>query len=135
MKFSQLMEPLTEDAASLGGSSKRIARSLMAIGESRLELLLLELAEERVLFIRSLIIALGIFAFGLLGMMTLTAVVVIGIRPFSPVLLLGLFTALYGTLAFVLALVLRRSMRQSEPFSSTIDQLRKDHRAVEKIFS
>ena len=107
----------------------------MVIGEDRLELFLLELAEEREHFIRSLVIALGIFAFGLLAMMALTAAVVIGFRDYSPVVILSAITVLYGTIACALSVLLRRLMGQAEPFSATLDQLRKDRDSLEMEFS
>lgn len=129
------MESFTDEAARLGGSTGRVSRSLMALGENRLELLILEFEEERILFVRSLFLSLGIFAFGLLGMCTLTAAVVIGFRTVHPGLVLGVFAGLYGLLAVSIGLILRRTMRRAEPFSATLDQLHKDRRAVEKIFS
>lgn len=129
------MENLTEKIGQLGGSSKRIARRLMTIGESRLELLLLEAVEERVRFIRLLLLSLGIFASGLLAMMPLTAAVVIALWDRSPVLVLLSITVIDGLIALVLLLLLRKVMHQEEPFSATFDQFRKDHACLEKALS
>lgn len=129
------MESFTDEAARLGGSTGRISRSLMALGENRLELLILEFEEERNHFVRSLFLSLGIFAFGLLGMCALTAAVVIGFWPRHPGLVLGVFSGLYGLLAIAIGLILRRMTRRAEPFSATLDQLRKDRHSVEKFFS
>jgi uncharacterized membrane protein YqjE len=129
------MESFTDEAARLGGSTGRVSRSLMALGENRLELLILEFEEERILFVRALFLSLGIFAFGLLGMCSLTAAVVIGLWTQSPGLVLGVFAGLYGLLAITIALILSRMMRRAEPFSATLDQLRKDRSSVEKLFS
>jgi uncharacterized membrane protein YqjE len=129
------MESFTDEAARLGGSTGRISRSLMALGENRLKLLILEFEEERILFVRSLVLSLGVFAFGLLGMGALTAAVVIGPWTQSPGLALGVFGGLYGLLAIAIALIVRRMMRRAEPFSATLDQLRKDRSSVEKLFS
>jgi uncharacterized membrane protein YqjE len=129
------MNSFSEEAAHLGRSAKLVARRMVAAGENRLELLLLELAEEREQFIRSLVLGLGIFATGLLSASALTAAVVIALWDHSPGLVLGAFAALYGMIAVALALYLRRSMQAGEPLSATFDQLRKDHKSVEKIFS
>ena len=129
------MESFTDEAARLGGSTGRISRSLMALGENRRKLLILEFEEERILFVRSLVLSLGVFAFGLLGMGALTAAVVIGPWTQSPGLTLGVFGGLYGLLAIAIALIVRRMMRRAEPFSATLDQLRKDRSSVEKLFS
>ncbi len=129
------MESISEEASRLGGSARLVARRMVAAGENRLELLLLELAEEREHFIRLLVLGLGIVAAGLLGMSALTAAVVIALWNHSPGLVLVVFAVLYGISAVVFALLLRRSMQQAEPLSATFDQLRKDHRTVQKIFS
>lgn len=129
------METVTEKFGHLGGSSKRLARRLMTIGESRLELLLLEAVEERVRFIRLLVLALGIFASGLLAMMTLTAAVVIALWGHSPVIVLLSITVLDALIAVGLLLLLRKAMHEEEPFSATFDQLRKDHASLERALS
>lgn len=129
------MEPITETHGHLGTSSKRFARRLMSIGESRLELLLIEVVEERERFIRSLVLALGLFAFGLLAMMTLTAAVAVSLWSHSPVAVLLSITVLYVIAGTTTGLILRQSMRHSEPFSATLDQLRKDHASLEKAIS
>jgi uncharacterized membrane protein YqjE len=129
------MEAISEQFGQLGGSSKSLAGRLMTIGESRIELFLLELVEEREHFIRSLVMALGIFALGLLALMALTAAIVIGLRALPPVLTLAVLAALYVAGACVLAFLLRQSMRKADPFSATIDQLRKDRASIERQFS
>ncbi len=129
------METVTEKIGHLGGSSKRLARRLMTIGESRLELLLLEAVEERVRFIRLLVFALGLFASGLLAMMTLTAAIVIALWDHSPVIVLLAITVIDGLIALALLLLLKKDMHEEEPFSATFDQLRKDHAALEKALS
>lgn len=135
MEPDPVMENFTEKIGQLGGSSKRIARRLMTIGENRLELLLLEAVEERVRFIRLLLLSLGIFASGLLAMMTLTAAVVIALWAHSPVIVLVSITVLDGLITLVLLLLLRKVTHQEEPFSATFDQLRKDHACIEKALS
>jgi uncharacterized membrane protein YqjE len=60
---------------------------------------------------------------------------VIGPWTQSPGLVLGVFGGLYGLLAIAIALIVRRMMRRAEPFSATLDQLRKDRSSVEKLFS
>ena len=99
----------------------------MTVGESRLELLLLEAVEERERFIRSLVLALGFFAFGLLAMMALTAALAFWLRADSPEIFLSAISAVYGLVATALCLLLRRSILHRESFSATFDQLRKDH--------
>ena len=129
------MESVAENFGHLRGPSKRLARRLMTIGESRLELFLLEAVEERVRFTRLFMLALGIFALGLLAMMTLTASVVIALWAHSPVVVLLSITLLYSLIAVTLALLLRKVLHEEELFSATFDQLRKDRASLENALT
>ncbi|HQW27578.1 MAG TPA: phage holin family protein [Verrucomicrobiales bacterium] len=129
------MEQLSDKYGHFGASSKRLARRLMTVGESRLELLLLEAVEERARFIRALVLALGLFAFGLLAMMALTAAIVLWLRAYPPEILLSSISVVYGLFATSLLFVLKRSMHERESFSATFDQLRKDHACLENALS
>lgn len=129
------MEENTEKHGPLGASSKRLARRLLTIGETRLELLLIEAVEERERFIRSLVLALGIFAFGLLGVITLTAAIVVSLWNYSPVIVLFSVSALYLAVTVILYRQLRQTIRHREAFSATFEQIQKDHACLKKILS
>ena len=68
----------------LAATSKRFARRLLTIGENRLELLMVEVQEERERLLHAILLALGVAAFGLLAGITLTAAIVIWLWAYSP---------------------------------------------------
>src|SRR3954453_13672164 len=96
------METTSDSSEPLAVSSKRFARRLMTIGENRLELLLVEVQEEREHLLRAIILALGIAVFGFLAGFALTAALVVMLWSFSPIAVLLALTGLYGGTAFFL---------------------------------
>ena len=72
--FSQLATP-----------SKDFARRLMIIGENRLELLMVEVQEERERLLRAILLALGIALFAFLSGVALTIAIVVLLWSISPV--------------------------------------------------
>ena len=111
--------------------AKRIARQLLAIGENRFELLLVELEQERGRLLRAILLALGVAAFGMLAGVGLTAAIVVLFWKLSPVVALLALTFLYGMASFFLYWRLRRLLRHSI-LPTTVHQLRKDRLCLEK---
>ena len=127
------MEESTVSFKQLAAASKDCARRLLTIGENRLELLTVEVQEERERLLHAFLLALGVAAFGLLGGMTLTAAVVVLFWPYSPVAALLIMTALYGAAAVGLGRRLTVLLRDWQTLSASLDQLRKDRACLEKI--
>jgi len=67
------MEETAFNAGRLGATSKSFARRLLTIGENRLELLTVEVQEERERLLYAFLLALGVSAFGLLAGLMLAA--------------------------------------------------------------
>ena len=128
------MEESTVSLSQLAETSRRFAQRLLVIGENRLELLAVEVQEEREHLLHTFLLALGAAAFGLLGAMTLTAALVILLWPFAPFVLLGM-TGLYGVAGFFLHRQLARRLRDWQIFSASLDQLRKDRLCLEKALA
>ena len=61
------MDPSSNYAEQFIETPKRLARLLLAIGENRLELLSVELQEERERLLCAILLALGVAAFSLLA--------------------------------------------------------------------
>ena len=116
-------------AAKLG----RVAHRLLTISENRLELLTVEVQEERERFLRAILLALGAAAFGLLGGLTLTAAVVVLLWAWSPVAVLLGLTMLYVAGGTYLYRRLVRLLHDWQTLPATLDQLRKDRASLEKI--
>ena len=123
-------------SASLGqitDSSKRVGARLLAIAENRLDLLTVELQEERDRLILALLLALGLAVLGLLAGMALSAAVVVLFWAQSPLgVLLGL-TALYAVAGAGVLAKLRGLFRDWETLPATLEQLRKDRTCVDQM--
>jgi uncharacterized membrane protein YqjE len=126
------MERATVNLAELAATSKRFAGRLITTGENRLELLMIEVQEERERLLHAMLLALGVAALGLLGTMTLTAAIVILLWQFAPIAVLVVLTCLYAALGIYLYRRLTVLLRDWKSFPATIDQLRKDRQCLEK---
>src|SRR5476651_634422 len=89
------METATVSFRKLATTSKHFVRRLATIGENRLELLAVEVQEERERQMHALLLASGVAAFGLLASLTLTAAIVVLLWAW-PVAVLLTLTALYA---------------------------------------
>lgn len=126
------MEALITNLLQLAASSKQFARRLFAISENRLELLLVEVQEERERLLRALVMVLGIAAFSLLAVMALSGAIVILLWPYSPVGAFLALTALYSVCALLILRRLTQMQRDWKSFSATLDQINKDRACLEK---
>ena len=127
------MEPATDNLGPIGASSKRFAQRLLTIGENRLELLMLEVQEERGRLLHAILLALGVAAFGLLAGITLTAAIVVGLWTWSPVAVLLILAGLFGAAGVCLYRRLSGLLHDWQTLSATLNQLRKDRACLEKL--
>jgi uncharacterized membrane protein YqjE len=125
------MEPATVSIQQLTTTSKQFARRLLTIGENRLELLMVEVQEERMRLLRAILLALGVAAFGLLAGITLTATIVVLLWAHSPVAVLLTLSGLYGAAGVLLYRRLAVMLRDWQTLSASLDQLRKDRACLE----
>ncbi|MGA9779811.1 MAG: phage holin family protein [Verrucomicrobiia bacterium] len=130
-----LMEESTVSLRHLATTSKLFARRLLTIGENRLELLTVEVQEERERLLHAFLLALGIAAFGLLAGLTLTATIVVLLWTWSPWAALLILTLLYAATGFYLYRRLIGVMRNWQTLSASLDQLRKDRACLENILT
>jgi uncharacterized membrane protein YqjE len=128
------MENSTVSLKQLATTSKHFARRLVTIGENRLELLAVEVQEERERHLRAFLLALGVAAFGLLAGLTLTAAIVVWLWAW-PVTVLLILTGIYGAAGICLYRQLIGLLRNWQTLSATLDQLRKDRECLEKILA
>jgi uncharacterized membrane protein YqjE len=129
------MAESTAGFSQLATSSKHIALRLATIGQNRLELLSVEVQEERERLLRAFLLALGMAVFGLLAGMTLTAGIVVWMWPYSHIAALATLTCLYGAAGACLWWRLTGLMRDWESLSASLEQLRKDRAYLEKILA
>ena len=126
------MEATTASVRHLAATSKQMARRLLTLGENRLELLAVEIQEERERLMRAFLLALALAVFGLLAALTLTAAIVLCF-PNSPVAALLTLTVIYATTAIILYRRVLGLLRDWQSFAATLDQFRKDRQCLEDL--
>ena len=119
----------------LGTTSKTFARRLLTIGENRLELLTVEVQEERERLLHAFLLALGVATFGLLAGLTLTAAIAVSLWAWSPLAVLLILTGLYAAAGVYLYRRLIGVLRNWQTLAAPLDQLRKDRACLENIFT
>ena len=127
------MDESTVSLKQLAETSRHFARRLLTIGENRLELLAVEVQEERERLLHAFLLALGAAAFGLLAVLTFTAAVIYALWNDSPLVVILTLTAIYGAAGIGLCLRLKILLRDWQTLSASLDQLRKDRLDLEKI--
>ena len=126
------MEASAAGFRQLAATSKQFARRLLTIGENRLELLTVEVQEERERLLHAILLAFGVAAFGLVAGLALTAAVVVWLWAWSHVAVLLALACLYGTAGICLYRRLTGLLCNWQTLSATLDQLRKDRACLEK---
>jgi uncharacterized membrane protein YqjE len=117
----------------LFGGSSRVARRLVTMAGNRLELLAVEMQEERHRMALMAALALGGAVFALLAGMTLTAAIVLALRAYSPAAVLLVLTAIHAGTAFFLCRRVQRMLQNWRSLPASVEQFRKDREALEKI--
>jgi uncharacterized membrane protein YqjE len=129
------MQTITGGIDQLTTSSKQFVRRLATVGENRLELLLVEVQEERERVVQAILLALGVAVFGLFAGLTLTAVIVVWFWAYSPAGVLVALTALYGGVGIFLYRRLAGLLHNWKTFPASIEQIQKDRVCLEKILA
>ncbi len=117
----------------LGTISRQLAHRLLIMGENRLELLAVEVQEERERLLHAILLGLGIATLSLLTGIVLTAALVVWLWDTSPLSVLLILTGLYAGSAAGLYWKFTSILRDWETLPSTVDQLRKDRACLEKF--
>jgi uncharacterized membrane protein YqjE len=129
------MENNSIEPAPLLSAGKRLMRRLLAIGENRLELLMVEMQEGTEQFLQMFFLAIGTAALSLLAAIGFSAAVVIAMWDRSRVAALLVLTAAYSIAAIVLCWRLAVLCRRQQTLPATLEQLKKDRACLEKTLS
>lgn len=114
------------DHVSGTGTLRRLGETLLSTLHNRLELLTLELKEERHWLIATLLFALFAFVFGLLTIVALFVTVAFLAPPEArPWVLVGLCVVCMGALLFSV-LGLMKKVKRPAPLADTLAELKKD---------
>jgi uncharacterized membrane protein YqjE len=127
------MEPATAHLAQMATTSKHFARRLLAIGENRLELLMVEMQEERERLLYAILLTLGVAVFVFLAGVALTIAIVVLLWKISPVAVLLVLTGLYAVIALFIYRRFSALPRDWKTLPATLDQFRKDRTCLATI--
>jgi uncharacterized membrane protein YqjE len=116
-------------------SPKHFARQLLVVAENRVELLMVEVQEERERLLRAILLALGVAVFGFLAGAALTVALVVMLWSLSPIAVLLTLTLLYSAIAGFLYRHFTMLQRNWETLPATLDQLRKDRACLENYLA
>lgn len=119
----------------LGTAFRSVAERLMTIGENRLELLTVEVQEERERLLHAFLYALAVVGCAMLAGMTVTAAVVIAFWAWSPLAVLLILSVLYGAAGAVFLHRLTGVLQDWQAFPGSLDQLRKDRECLAKLIA
>lgn len=125
------METPPDTDAHLAGAIKRFLWRLIAVGQNRAELLMVEIQEEQVRAQVIMFLAAGVSVFGLLATMTVTAVIACAFASHL-LLALGILAAFYCIGALIFYAKLMRLLRRTDRFTATREQFEKDRECLEK---
>jgi uncharacterized membrane protein YqjE len=130
-----LMEDSHGSLGQLAASSKHFARSLLTIGENRVELLAVEVQQGRERLLQAVLLALVVAAFGLLTGITLTAAIVVLFWSWSPAGVLLTLACLYGAAGIFAWWRFNGLLQSWQTLPASLDQLRKDGECLKKILT
>jgi uncharacterized membrane protein YqjE len=129
------MSSTTISVSRLMSLLQSIGQRLLTIGENRIELLAVEVQEERKSLLRAFLLALMVACFGMLTGAAFSATMVILFWTVSPWgILLGL-SLLYAAIGILLFLRLSSILNAWQALPSTLDQLHKDRINLESLLS
>lgn len=129
---TQVMDTTSDTLREVAITSKRLLARVMTIVGNRLELLTIELQEERLRMVRSFLLALGAAVFCFLAGVALSVAVVVFFWERSPVLAVAALAALYAAGAAWCYSGFARLQRDARTLPDTIEQLRKDCQCLEQ---
>jgi uncharacterized membrane protein YqjE len=113
-------------AGGLMSSLKQLVTTVVAIAETRLELLADELQVERQRIVQMIVLGAGALFFTACGILLLTLLVIVALWDSNRLLAIGAFALLYIALGCGLAVLARQTAAGSRLFAASLGELRKD---------
>ena len=129
------MSGSTVSLGRLATTSRRFAVYLLNAGENRLELLTVEIQEERTRLLHAFLYALGAAAFALLAGIALSTAIVVLLWPYAPVTILFALTALYGGIGALFYWRIAAGWQDHRMLAASLGQLRKDRACLEELLA
>lgn len=125
------METPLETDGNLAGAVRKILRRLVAVGHNRAELLIVEVQEQSARAQKVFFLGAGIVAFGMLAMLTVTALIACAFAH-RLLLALGILTGVYALSALIFYVMLSRLLRRWDAFAGTREQFERDCECLQK---
>jgi len=120
------------DPPHLGAAGKRLAHHLMAICENRLDLVMVELEEERNQIIRACWLAITLAVAAMLAGVALTVAIAVACWAWSPVGAMLIVAALHCFIALICYGRLARLRREWRTLPATLEEFKKDRACLLK---
>ena len=121
------MDPSESRPGGLFASVRRLGDSVLSLLHVRLELVAVELQEEKLRLFDLLLRVAAFVVLGVMALLSATAFIVVVFWRFSPVLTLGAITALYLIAALAIWSDLKKRISAAPlPFTDTLAELKKD---------
>ena len=120
------MSDTQQTEGGLLGSVKQMLQTASQLLESRVELFLLELKEERVRLVAALLLALAVGICALMTVVLVTFTIVIVFWDTYRIPVLVVLTIAYAAGAAGAFISLRRRLRRWQAFSASLEQIKKD---------
>jgi uncharacterized membrane protein YqjE len=126
------METPLNSLPHLGDASKRLAQQALVVVENRMQLLLVEVQEERERIFEAFCLGLAVAVFTLLAGVALSVTITVICWQWSPIAALLILTAVYTGIAVFLYGKLARLRRDWQSFSATFNELKKDRECLKR---
>jgi uncharacterized membrane protein YqjE len=120
------MEEANESRKGIFTALERLLKTVIAIAQNRLELLLVELREERWRFFDALLLAGGVLILALMTLMLATITIVFLCMKAGRLDLLVVLVVVYLAATIIGWWRLRARLKKWAPFSATLAELKKD---------
>jgi uncharacterized membrane protein YqjE len=121
-------------AGEIAHAGKRLIQRVLSIGHTRLELLLVEVQEERERMLTAILLALGVAVFSLLAGFALTILAAILLWNYSPVAALSVLFLVYAGAGAFLYIRLTQLRHDRKVLPTTMDQIGKDRECLDRLF-
>lgn len=115
-----------ESSAGVWESLRRLLDTLLSTAQDRLELLAVELQEEKCRLVEALLCAAAVAAFGMMTLTLLTFTLVVLFWESGRLVVLGGLCAVYLGITWLAWRALRLRLRQRTAFLSTLGEIQKD---------
>ena len=126
------MDETRHESGGLFATGKRILKTLYSLAETRLELFVVELQEERIRMFDALLLVSVCVLCSFMALALLTLIVIVVFWEQHRILVMVLLTLAYAAGAGWSFYRLRRRFEQWQSFSSTLEQIKKDQSCLEK---